>query len=86
MGFALVITGMIGSVVCGILLDKTKKFKEITLGLYVLSMLGMFAYTFVLSVGSIWPTFAVTSALGESLRFSLVPRNAQLEFFKQPGL
>ncbi|XP_003747079.2 uncharacterized protein LOC100901275 [Galendromus occidentalis] len=64
MGFALVITGMIGSVVCGVLLDKTKKFKEITLMVYLLSTLGMFAYTFVLSAGSIWPTFAVISALG----------------------
>lgn len=65
MGFVLVITGMVGSVVCGVLLDRTKKFKEITLAVYMLSTLGMFAYTFVLSAGSIWPTLIVTSALGK---------------------
>lgn len=66
----LVIAGMVGSVVCGILLDKTKKFKEITLGLYVLATVCMFSYTFVLSAGIIWPTIVVTSALGEFFKIT----------------
>ncbi|XP_022663791.1 feline leukemia virus subgroup C receptor-related protein 2-like isoform X2 [Varroa destructor] len=64
LGFMLVVAGMLGSVVCGIMLDKTKKFKEITLIVYTMSMICMFAYTFVLPLGHVWPLFYIALALG----------------------
>ncbi|XP_064455471.1 heme transporter FLVCR2-like isoform X2 [Ornithodoros turicata] len=64
MGLSLVVAGMAGSVACGVVLDRTHRFKETTLVVYILSLAGMVAYTFVLSAGSLWPTFAITSSLG----------------------
>ena len=65
MGLSMVVAGMFGSVICGVILDRTKKFKEVTLGLYLLTTLLMFVYTFVLSVKSLPLIFITTSALGE---------------------
>uniref|UniRef100_A0A023FTE5 Putative feline leukemia virus subgroup c receptor-related protein 2 n=1 Tax=Amblyomma parvum TaxID=251391 RepID=A0A023FTE5_AMBPA len=55
---------MLGSVICGIVLDETHRYKETTLAVYVLSLAGMVAYTFVLDVGILWPLFLVTCGLG----------------------
>ncbi|GFR16667.1 feline leukemia virus subgroup C receptor-related protein 1 [Trichonephila clavata] len=64
MGLTIVISGMVGSVVCGILLDKTHRFKETTLGVYLLSTLGMITFTIVLPYGNILSMFFVSSLLG----------------------
>ncbi|XP_022662274.1 uncharacterized MFS-type transporter C09D4.1-like [Varroa jacobsoni] len=64
MGLSIVIAGMVGSVVCGVILDKSKKFKEVTLGLYLLSTLLMFVYTFVLRTRSVPVIFLTTASLG----------------------
>ncbi|GIY43631.1 feline leukemia virus subgroup C receptor-related protein 2 [Caerostris darwini] len=64
MGLTIVISGMAGSVVCGIILDKTHRFKETTLAVYVLSLLGMVAFTVVLPYGHLLPMFFVSSLLG----------------------
>lgn len=64
LGLSLVISGMFGSVLCGVVLDKTHRYKETTLVVYLLSLGGMLAYTFVLSAGPLWPTFIVTCGLG----------------------
>ncbi|XP_075536449.1 choline/ethanolamine transporter flvcr2b-like isoform X2 [Dermacentor variabilis] len=64
LGLSLVISGMVGSVLCGIVLDKTHRYKETTLLVYVFSLAGMVAYTFVLDTGTLWPVFFVTCLLG----------------------
>lgn len=64
LGLSLVISGMAGSVLCGVVLDKTHRYKETTLVVYVLSLAGMLAYTFVLSTSTLWPIFLVTCLLG----------------------
>lgn len=63
----MVVAGMFGSVICGYILDKTKKFKEVTLGLYFLTAILMFVYTFILGARSLPLIFLVTVLLGESL-------------------
>ncbi|GFG32507.1 hypothetical protein Cfor_04335 [Coptotermes formosanus] len=51
-GLVFVAGGMVGSVVFGIILDKTHKFKETTVAVYGFSALGMLAFTFTLGLGS----------------------------------
>lgn len=67
MGLSIVIAGMVGSVVCGVILDKSKKFKEVTLGLYLLSTLLMIVYTFVLQARSVPIIFVTTASLGKTM-------------------
>ncbi|XP_077516081.1 choline/ethanolamine transporter flvcr2a-like isoform X3 [Amblyomma americanum] len=64
LGLSLVLSGMLGSVICGVVLDETHRYKETTLAVYVFSLAGMIAYTFVLGVGTLWPLFVVTCLLG----------------------
>ncbi|GIY21229.1 feline leukemia virus subgroup C receptor-related protein 1 [Caerostris darwini] len=63
MGLIIVVAGMIGSVVCGVILDKTHRYKQVTLSVYVLSVLAMVAFTLVLPFGLL-PMFFVSSLLG----------------------
>lgn len=44
---------MAGSVCCGIILDKTHRFKETTLAVYGASCIGMVIFTFTLDLGII---------------------------------
>lgn len=74
MGLSIVIAGMAGSVVCGVILDKSKKFKEVTLGLYLLSTLLMFVYTFVLQARSIPIMFVTTASLGKGIMSNYIER------------
>ncbi|KAG8201370.1 hypothetical protein JTE90_016846 [Oedothorax gibbosus] len=64
MGLTIVISGMFGSVACGILLDKTHKFKETTLAVYILSLIGMVAFALCLRFGNMWSLFVVSALLG----------------------
>ncbi|XP_035227004.1 feline leukemia virus subgroup C receptor-related protein 2-like isoform X2 [Stegodyphus dumicola] len=64
MGLTIVISGMLGSVACGILLDKTHRFKETCLGVYILSLCGMVAFTVVLRYGNMWSLFLMAGLLG----------------------
>ncbi|XP_037510894.1 feline leukemia virus subgroup C receptor-related protein 1 [Rhipicephalus sanguineus] len=64
LGLSLVISGMVGSVLCGIVLDETHRYKETTLVVYVFSLAGMVAYTYVLDTAMLWPVFFVTCLLG----------------------
>lgn len=48
-GLVIVIAGLVGSVVCGYWLDRTKSFKSTTLGVYVLSF--SFMLIFALTLG-----------------------------------
>ncbi|XP_030368859.1 feline leukemia virus subgroup C receptor-related protein 2 isoform X2 [Scaptodrosophila lebanonensis] len=63
-GLSIVLAGMLGSVVSGIVLDKTHKFKETTLAVYALSMVGMWIFTFTLDTGYIAVVYVTASLLG----------------------
>ncbi|XP_076762757.1 choline/ethanolamine transporter flvcr2a isoform X2 [Xylocopa sonorina] len=63
-GLTIVCAGMLGSVVCGIVLDKTHKFKETTLGVYLFSFIGMIIFTFAFDIPYIYITYATAGALG----------------------
>lgn len=64
MGLLLTLAGTIGSVVCGIILDKTHLFKMTTLVLYVLSLFGMAFFTGAVYMPAIWPLYFVSAFLG----------------------
>uniref|UniRef100_A0A1B6DV48 Major facilitator superfamily (MFS) profile domain-containing protein n=3 Tax=Clastoptera arizonana TaxID=38151 RepID=A0A1B6DV48_9HEMI len=63
-GLTIVVSGMLGSLLCGIILDKTHRFKETTIGVYSFSLLGMVFYTFTLSTGYIGLVYVVAGLLG----------------------
>ncbi|XP_027027858.2 feline leukemia virus subgroup C receptor-related protein 2 [Tachysurus fulvidraco] len=63
-GLTLVISGMVGSLICGIWLDKTKKYKQTTLAVYLMSFVGMMIYSFTLNLGHLWVVFITAAVLG----------------------
>ncbi|KAJ8667149.1 hypothetical protein QAD02_008811 [Eretmocerus hayati] len=63
-GLAIICAGMLGSVVCGVILDTTHKFKETTLGVYIFSALGMIVFSFTLDLGHIIIVYITASLLG----------------------
>ncbi|XP_015180291.1 PREDICTED: feline leukemia virus subgroup C receptor-related protein 1 isoform X3 [Polistes dominula] len=63
-GLTIVCAGMLGSVVCGIVLDKTHKYKETTLGIYICSFLGMIIFTFTLDIDRIYVVYITSAVLG----------------------
>ncbi|XP_076834133.1 choline/ethanolamine transporter flvcr2a isoform X2 [Brachyhypopomus gauderio] len=63
-GLTIVIAGMVGSLICGIWLDKTKTYKQTTIAVYLLSFVGMGVYTFSLTTGHLWVVFVTSAALG----------------------
>ncbi|KAK6642701.1 hypothetical protein RUM43_004203 [Polyplax serrata] len=63
-GLTIVVAGMLGSVICGIALDKTHRFKHITLILYVLALLSLVVYMFTLDVGYISVVYFSSGLLG----------------------
>ncbi|XP_058836278.1 heme transporter FLVCR2 [Topomyia yanbarensis] len=63
-GVCIVFAGMLGSVACGVVLDKTHRFKETTLAVYIFTMIGMWIYTFTLSTGHIAVVYITSSLLG----------------------
>ncbi|XP_074852851.1 choline/ethanolamine transporter FLVCR2 isoform X1 [Carettochelys insculpta] len=63
-GLTLVISGMAGALLSGIWLDKTKTYKQTTLGVYIMSLVGLVAYTFTLSLGHLWVVFLTAGVLG----------------------
>lgn len=64
MGAVMVVTGLFGSVLGGILLDKTKKFKMISIVFYVFTLLCCAVFTGVLSIGNLASDFVLIGALG----------------------
>ncbi|VEN49002.1 unnamed protein product [Callosobruchus maculatus] len=62
-GVAIVLAGMLGSVCCGIILDRFHKFKETTLTVYACCLLAMLTYTFTLSKG-ILVVYVISAILG----------------------
>lgn len=63
-GLTIVIAGMAGSLICGIWLDKTKTYKQTTLAIYLLTLIGMLVYTFTLNLGHLWLVFITGGVLG----------------------
>ncbi|CAL4069882.1 unnamed protein product, partial [Meganyctiphanes norvegica] len=63
-GLVLVLSGMCGSIVCGVILDKTGKFKMVTLSVYIMSLVFMIAYTFIFQLNKMWLVYVVSSLLG----------------------
>ncbi|KAL6477550.1 hypothetical protein MHYP_G00133850 [Metynnis hypsauchen] len=63
-GLTIVIAGMVGSLICGIWLDKTKTYKQTTLAVYLLTFVGMLVYAFTLNLGHLWIVFITAAALG----------------------
>ncbi|XP_061898037.1 heme transporter FLVCR2 isoform X3 [Entelurus aequoreus] len=63
-GLTIVIAGMVGSLICGIWLDKTKTYRQTTLAVYVLSLIGMLVYAFTLNLGYLWVVFVTAGVLG----------------------
>ncbi|XP_026173893.1 choline/ethanolamine transporter flvcr2b isoform X2 [Mastacembelus armatus] len=63
-GLTIVIAGMVGSLICGIWLDRTKTYKQTTLAVYFMSLVGMIVYAATLSLGHLWVVFITAGALG----------------------
>ncbi|XP_034942789.1 uncharacterized MFS-type transporter C09D4.1 isoform X2 [Chelonus insularis] len=63
-GLAIICAGMLGSVVCGVVLDKTRRFKETTLVVYLFSLVGLIIFTFTVNSGYISVIYITSSLLG----------------------
>ncbi|XP_048063641.1 feline leukemia virus subgroup C receptor-related protein 2 isoform X1 [Megalobrama amblycephala] len=63
-GLTIVIAGMVGSLICGIWLDRSKTYKQTTLAVYLMSLVGMVIYAFTLDLGHLWVVFITAGALG----------------------
>ncbi|KAK9510915.1 hypothetical protein O3M35_005591 [Rhynocoris fuscipes] len=63
-GLCIVLAGTLGSVVCGFILDKTKKFKETTFIVYIFSLAGMIIFTYTLNCGYIIVVYITSAFLG----------------------
>ncbi|XP_030021076.1 uncharacterized MFS-type transporter C09D4.1 isoform X2 [Manduca sexta] len=63
-GLVIVVAGMAGSVLCGLVLDKTHRFKETTLAVYAASVVGMVIFTFTLDCGLIGVVYLSSILLG----------------------
>ncbi|KAM4529107.1 choline/ethanolamine transporter flvcr2b isoform 1-T2 [Fundulus diaphanus] len=62
-GLTIVIAGMVGSLICGIWLDRTKTYKQTTLAVYVMTLVGMIVYAATLNQ-HIWVVFITAGSLG----------------------
>ncbi|KAK9888911.1 hypothetical protein WA026_001132 [Henosepilachna vigintioctopunctata] len=62
-GVLIVLAGMMGSVCCGVILDKYHKFKETTMVVYAMSLLSMVIFTFTLDKGMVL-VYVVSGLLG----------------------
>ncbi|XP_063227089.1 uncharacterized MFS-type transporter C09D4.1-like [Bacillus rossius redtenbacheri] len=63
-GLLMILAGMLGSVVSGLVLDKTHRFKETALCVYFMSLVGMCAFTLTLDWDSRLAVFATSGLLG----------------------
>uniref|UniRef100_A0A674NVA8 FLVCR choline and putative heme transporter 2 n=1 Tax=Takifugu rubripes TaxID=31033 RepID=A0A674NVA8_TAKRU len=63
-GLTLILSGILGSFLCGIWLDRTKLFKQTLFAMYILTLIGMLVFTFTLSLGHLWLVFITVGTLG----------------------
>ena len=64
MGMFMVVSGLAGSIVGGIILDKFKKFKLTSLITYILTLVLMIAFTFAIDKQNIYIDYILIVALG----------------------
>ncbi|XP_020841914.1 choline/ethanolamine transporter FLVCR2 isoform X2 [Phascolarctos cinereus] len=63
-GLTIVITGMVGAMISGIWLDKTKTYKQTTVVVYSMALVGMVVFTVTLGLGYLWVVFITAGMLG----------------------
>ena len=63
-GLVIVVAGMAGSMVCGVILDRTHAYKATTLAVYFFSFVGMVLYTFTFRFGNIGVVYFTSALLG----------------------
>ncbi|XP_047243606.1 feline leukemia virus subgroup C receptor-related protein 2 isoform X2 [Girardinichthys multiradiatus] len=63
-GLTIVIAGMVGSLICGVWLDRTKTYKQTTLAVYIMTLVGMIVYAATLKQGKLWVVFITAGSLG----------------------
>ncbi|XP_029163645.1 uncharacterized MFS-type transporter C09D4.1-like [Nylanderia fulva] len=63
-GLTIVCIGVLSSVICGVILDKTHKFKETTLVIYLCCLLGMIVFTLTLDSKKIYVVYITAGILG----------------------
>ncbi|XP_048218265.1 feline leukemia virus subgroup C receptor-related protein 2 [Perognathus longimembris pacificus] len=63
-GLTIIIAGMLGAMISGLWLDKTKTYKETTLVVYVMTLVGMVVFTFTLNLGQLWVVFVTAGTMG----------------------
>ncbi|XP_003787107.1 feline leukemia virus subgroup C receptor-related protein 2 [Otolemur garnettii] len=63
-GLTIIIAGMLGAVISGIWLDRSKTYKETTLVVYIMTLVGMVVYTLTLSLGYLWVVFITAGTMG----------------------
>ncbi|XP_061223401.1 heme transporter FLVCR2 isoform X4 [Neopsephotus bourkii] len=63
-GLTIILSGMAGALISGVWLDRTKTYKQTTLVVYIMSLVGMIAYTFTLSLNHLWMVFVTAGMLG----------------------
>ncbi|CAH2328951.1 feline leukemia virus subgroup C receptor-related 2 isoform X1 [Pelobates cultripes] len=63
-GLTITVAGMAGALITGLWLDRTKTYRQTTLGVYILSVIGMVIFTFILNLGKLWAVFITAGTLG----------------------
>ncbi|KAF5402098.1 Feline leukemia virus subgroup C receptor protein 1 [Paragonimus heterotremus] len=63
-GFTMIVAGIVGSILAGIILDRSKRYKLVIVSIYVLTLLSMAAFTGVLLVKSLALAFISSFFLG----------------------
>ncbi|XP_053457021.1 feline leukemia virus subgroup C receptor-related protein 2 [Nycticebus coucang] len=63
-GLTIIIAGMLGAVISGIWLDRSKTYKETTLVVYIMTLVGMVVYTLTLSLEHLWVVFITAGTMG----------------------
>ncbi|KAK5623546.1 Feline leukemia virus subgroup C receptor- protein 2 [Crenichthys baileyi] len=63
-GLTIVIAGMVGSLICGVWLDRTKTYKQTTLVVYIMTLVGIIVYAATLNQGKLWVLFITAGSLG----------------------
>ena len=81
-GLVIVVCGMAGSMVCGIILDKTHAYKATTLTVYFFSFVGMVLYTFTFRFGEIGIVYFTSALLGWAQFSYFLPLFSFLWFFR----
>uniref|UniRef100_A0A7S2R8P7 Major facilitator superfamily (MFS) profile domain-containing protein n=1 Tax=Mucochytrium quahogii TaxID=96639 RepID=A0A7S2R8P7_9STRA len=64
LGLVIIFTGLVGAIIGGVLLDRTKRFKLVSLTTYVFSVLGLVMFVVVLSRNRMWLIYVASGVMG----------------------